>query len=691
MDDILDKLNERQREAVTTGEHNVLILAGAGTGKTRAITSRIIYLINRMNVNPFNILAVTFTNKAANEMKERVLKYTGKDMDIMIKTFHSFGSFILREVPFAAGRSRYFQIYDAADSKKALTEILKKFDLKGSKSDMIAKWVQDYKQKLEDITLMDFRDDLYLDIYKLYNESLKKSNCFDFEDLILEPIKIFNKYPELALKYRQRFRHILVDEYQDTNRTQFELLKALSRDENSVMVVGDEDQSIYKFRGADISIILNFERDFSKSRVIRLEENYRSTSTILNAANEVISNNTMRLGKNLFTSKNGGGRIILLEAGDELAEAGMIAGMINSKKLDLNETAILYRTNNQSRPFEQYFNRNSVPYVLIGQIRFFEREEIKDAVSIIKWLINPDDRISFARFVNKPPRGIGEKALENFYEQLDGYAGMIDALSNIEKFDGMNKKAKDSFKVLFEIFRDREHRIANEPIPKIINDYFYLLGLREHYEHADKTEGTDKIGNLTEFFNTIEGRGTGEDAILNLLEEASLTDIREEPAEGRIKLMTIHNAKGLEFDNVFIAGLEEGVFPGIKSMESMEELEEERRLFYVAITRARKNLTISHARQRNIYGRFSGQEPSSFIDELPENLIERESPGINALSKSGVFFHEGDVVRHRDYGKGKIIKIYGVNGRHVAKIDFWDYAYMELVLEYTRLEKYSDD
>jgi DNA helicase-2/ATP-dependent DNA helicase PcrA len=689
MDDILSALNEKQAEAVTTDFQNVLILAGAGTGKTRVITSRIIYLINKMNINPYNILAVTFTNKAANEMKERVVSYSNRKIDLMIKTFHSFGSFILREVPFAAGRNKYFQIHDASDSKKALSDIIKKFEYKESKLDLVYKWVQEYKQKLENINLMSFKDDTYIEIYRRYNEFLVKSNCFDFEDLILEPIKIFGKYPELAYKYQERFKYILVDEYQDTNKTQFELLKALAKDINNVMVVGDEDQSIYKFRGADINIILNFEKDFNKPKIIKLEENYRSTSTILDAANHVIQNNFSRIGKNLYTSKNKGSKIILFKAHDETEEVKIIADIIRENNYDYKETAILYRTNNQSRPFEQYFNKNSIPYILVGSIRFYEREEIKDAISILRWIINPNDRISFARFVNKPPRGIGEKALEYFFNGLDGYKDMMDALANIKKFNSISKKAADSFKSLFEIFCDKDYKIQNEPIAKIINDYFISLGLRNHYEMQDKLEGTDKIGNFTEFLKTIEDRGIGEGAILSLLEEASLTDINEEIDNNRIKLMTIHNAKGLEFDNVFITGVEEGIFPAIKSMESEEELEEERRLFYVAITRAKKNLAISYAEERNIYGRSTWAGPSLFLEELPEELLELNLLNKNVI-KSNVYFKEGDVVRHKEYGKGKIININKVNGKHVAKIDFWDYAFLELILEYTKLEKYTD-
>ena len=691
MNHILDKLNEEQLHAVTTDNKHVLILAGAGSGKTRAITARIIYLLEEKKINPYNILAVTFTNKAANEMKERVQKETRTGKDLLIKTFHSFGAYLLRREALFCKRSTYFQIYDADDSKKAVTSIMKKYGFQRSELGRINKWIKEYKQQVEDSSAIKYGDEEYLEIYNNYNKFLLDSNCFDFEDLILQPIKLFREYPEIIQKYQKRFKYILIDEYQDTNKAQFELVRALAGGDNNVMVVGDEDQSIYKFRGADINNILSFEKHFEDTKIIRMEQNYRSTSNILNTANNVIDNNSMRIGKNLYTNIKGGEKVNLLEAYNEVDEVEKILYLIDKKQMKLRETAILYRTNNQSRPFEQLLNKNKIPYVIFGTIGFFEREEIKDSVSILKWLINPKDRIAFSRFVNKPARGIGEKSLLEFYAESKKYKDMLDALVNVEKINSISKKAKDGLKTIAEIFKDREIRISEYSIDKLITHYLKELELWEYYKENDINESTEKIANLTEFITSIENRGTGEEALLALLEEVTLTtsiDKDEKTNYNKLKLMTIHNAKGLEFENVFIAGLEEGLFPHANS-DTKEEFEEERRLFYVAITRAKKNLTISYCKRRRMFGFEDFQEPSQFLFELPKEYIERTIIE-NTDYRADEEFSKGDIVRHRDYGKGKIIMIKYTSGKRLATIDFWDYSMMEVILEYTKLERVYD-
>jgi len=686
--DILDNLNEIQKKAVSTENKHVLILAGAGTGKTRTITSRIIHLIKNKDISPSNILAVTFTNKAANEMKERIQTYLQKDINMFIKTFHSFGAYILRKEAFLSERSRYFQIYDTEDSKKALKKITSKYNIEKNEINNIYKLIQTYKQEVEKnqpnlyYNLVPFKK-----IYDKYNDFLKKSNCFDFEDLIIQPIKIFTNYPMVLTKYQSQFKYILVDEYQDTNKSQFELLKLLIGIENHLMVVGDEDQSIYKFRGADINNILNFKTDFPDAEIIRLEENYRSTNNILKTANNVISNNTFRLGKNLYSSKDDGNKIILIESENEKDEAQNILDIINKNNYEHNKTAILYRTNNQSRAFEQVFNKNNIRYILVGNIRFFEREEIKDAVSILKWLINPNDRIAFDRFINKPSRGLGKKTLTAFYENTDDFNNLYEALSNSCKINNLSKKAADIFSHVYSIFKDKDERIKNNNLNEMLFHYLQETGLWDYYKKIDAKEKTEKIDNLQELLKNLEKRDKGIESITSFLEEACLNDDSNNKNNGTyIKLMTVHNAKGLEFENVFVAGIENNLFPHTNSINEYEEYEEERRLFYVALTRAKRNLIISYCRYRNLFGISLEQEPSIFISELPDDLIINNKLNYTK-NKKIISFKEGDIVRYKDYGRGKIIKIKEAEGLHLAMIDFWDYAIKELIIEYSNLEK----
>jgi len=693
---ILDKLNDPQKQAVLSEDKHVLILAGAGTGKTRAITSRIIYLIKEKGIPASQILAVTFTNKAAREMKNRVQKELSKYTDVMIRTFHSFGAYVLRNEAFAAGRDRFFHIYDDDESKKALNEIIKKYEYAKKEIKYVRHWIETFKQQVEDISGMDYKDEEYKKIYDHYNKFLLDSNCFDFGDLILEPVRIFKKYPELLKKYRDRFKYILIDEYQDTNKVQFELAKLLAGKKNNIMAVGDEDQSIYSFRGADINNILNFEKDFDSTSIIRMEENYRSTSNILTTANELISKNNFRLGKELYTNFDKGNKIKILNTNNEGDEAQKIIDHIIENKFKLDDTAILYRTNNQSRPFEQILNRTKLPYVIIGAIRFFDREEIKDSLSILKWLVNPKDKISFARFINKPTRGIGQKSVELFFEESKKYDNdLYQTLEKTNSIKGLSTKVKDTFTKIFEIFIDKESHIKNESVDSMLNYYLHQLKLLEYFENKDEVEGTEKLNNIVELIKSIQTRGKGIDNIQMYLEEVSLTSsMTNEDYENKLKILTIHNAKGLEFENVFISGIEEGLFPHSNSLDSDEEYEEERRLFYVAITRAKKNLILSYCNWRTMAGWQKYQAPSPFLDELPVELLE-----LNFNDKNGIYknadvsetgFSEGDVVRHIEYGKGKILLIKMDQGRHLAKIDFWDHSLMDMILEYSKLEKVID-
>jgi DNA helicase II / ATP-dependent DNA helicase PcrA len=706
MKELLDTLNVKQFEAVTCSSRHVLVLAGAGSGKTKTLTSRILYLINELGVHPGKILAVTFTNKAANEMKERVAGFTGRKVDVMIKTFHSFGAYILRHESQSAGRKNNFQIYDDDDSRKVILAVLKKFGYARSMANNLKRWIALFKQNLEDMSKMEFREQAYLDMYNSYNSVLNESNCFDFEDLILQPVKMFSKFPELASRYSSRFKYVLIDEYQDTNRVQYDLVNLLCSSGNNLMVVGDEDQSIYGFRGADVNIILDFNNDYEQSRVIRLEENYRSTSNILNTANNVIRNNKVRLGKNLFTKGEEGDKVVLFRAYNEYDEAEKIINFIFEKDLDYGRTAILYRTNIQSRAFESIFNSNKIPYVIVGSIAFYDREEIKDCISILKWAANPNDRIAFERFINKPARGIGDKTLQEFYKKAADFDNNL--FVTLEYFNAskpFSKKVNDSFSFIWDVFKDKDVLIAEKPVSDYLYEFLERLGLLKYFKEVDEKEHSDKINNIDEFLFSIEELDKGMEELLAFLEDFTLTasSVKQDDDDSeKIKLMTVHNAKGLEFDNVFIAGVESGLFPHASSYEE-DNIEEERRLFYVAITRARMRLFISYCEFRNIYGYENNRGPSEFIYELDDAYLEYKNFTSDDLNQLGfyretvkpakvakIIFTKGDIVRHKDYGKGKILSIKEVNGKHLANIDFWDHSCMEVIVEYTKLEKVED-
>lgn len=684
MQDIITLLNEKQKKAVFTSDKNILILAGAGTGKTLTITAKIVYLIRELNYNPENILAVTFTNKASNEMKERVEKYLGKQISIMIKTFHSFCAYILRNEASFVKRNRYFQILDVDDSLAIIKKILKEKQIESFTPAVFLKLLQIYKQNEKNINLDDARLEKFINLYEIYEDYLEKSNCFDFEDLLLKTVELFQKYPEILAKYQDRFKYILVDEYQDTNKLQFKLLWLLTTKNTRLAVVGDEDQSIYGFRGADIRNILNFSNEFENVEVIRLELNYRSNNKILNVANKVIENNRNRLGKTLFSENKEKGKIILFDAWNELDEATKIVELIKSERLKLDDTAILYRINNQSRPFEQILSRYNIPFIVIGSIAFYEREEIKDALSILKWLINRKDRLSFLRFINKPNRGIGEKTIEKIFLHSEQYENDIFlALENIKEIK-IPKKAKGNIKNVYNIFK--EGLISNfKNLEELLSFYLKNLGIFSYYEEIDKKEGTEKSSNLKELISSVQNIGVSKEEILAFLETTSLSPLKEEGTDtaGKLKLFTVHNAKGLEFENVFIAGMEDGLFPSILPNDENNE-EEERRLFYVAITRAKRNLFISYCLNRNLYGTNLSRKPSRFLEEIPLEHIDK----IDAKNFKN-FFKEGDIVQHKDYGKGKILKIETRHNKKVALIDFYDYNLCEILIEHTKLEKVS--
>lgn len=689
--DIYDTLNDRQYEAVFSDDKNILITAGAGTGKTRTIVARIIRLIEKKAVLPENVVALTFTNKAAKEMKNRVDSYFGSDLGVTIKTFHSFGSYILRNAGEINGRNKYFNIYDDDDSLKVVKSIITDDEYKNLIPNEVKKDIARYKQSVETelIAGYDFQN-----IYDLYNNALRESNAFDFEDLILKCVDLLRNNPSAKKKYAARFKYILADEYQDTNTSQFELLKALRGDNTYTTVVGDEDQSIYKFRGATIENILNFQKEFDPVKIIKLEENYRSTKQILDLANSVIKNNIGRIDKTLY-SKSIGDKPVLSEYEDENEEASRICSAIIDKALPLKDTAVLYRTNWQSRIFETVLRRNRIPYVVFGAQPYFQREEIKDVIAVLKWLFNPKDKIAFERFVNKPARGIGKKGLLKFYELSNKFDNdLLETLKNIDNFAKEIKKI-DSFLLLKNIFEKSPAVADNKLIDSAVSSIITDLGLIDYFKNLDMKDGGDRIYNINDLLIYL-AKYDGD--VAELLEEISLDANKTgDVAQNALTLSTVHNAKGLEYENVFVAGVEEETFPhrnSIGEYDEEDDVDEERRLFYVALTRAKKRLFVSYCSKRNLFGLTKVCRKSRFLDEIEESLFG-EIPRDNSQTEysdepeyRGI--KKGVIVRHKDYGSGKIVNILKKSDKHLATIDFYDYSIMEMILEFTKLEIKGD-
>lgn len=627
MMDYLDSLNDAQREAVLDREHNLLILACAGSGKTRTITSKIAYYIESGYLRPYEILAVTFTNKAAQEMRER-LGIMLSDYDISsleIRTFHSFGAWVLRRHADDAGLPHGFQIYDDSDSVSLLSSLFPDVDKREVRSiyNAIAqakeRGISPTSGKLEyfakDI------DDLGM-YYQEYDKALRGTGNCDFADLILKPVILFNKYDDIRERYQKRFKLILVDEYQDSNKMQFELLSLVSSSSSQLCVVGDDDQSIYSFRGADIENILSFNKSFKNVREIKLEKNYRSTSEILSLASAIIKNNKERHKKEIISfDGHHGKKPELISVFDYTEEVNRVISLIRRID-DYGNTAIFYRTNTQSRIFEAELFKNHIPFKIIGGTGFYDREEIKDAIAVLKLLCNPLDKVNFRRIINKPSRGLGEKTIERIL--VEGNDDTISALSNyiLNAKSGKTKVGAESFISAYnEATKELDAGLA---LSKVVSNALEYFGIIDYYrKEKDELLRSDKLDNLREFVGTFEDCGPGRDELMNYLENKALdTKTREENADGRpcVTLITMHNTKGLEFDYVFVTGLEDELIPGPRSSQSAKGIEEERRIFYVAVTRARKELYLSFTVRRFIWGHWNNMTPSRFIDEIPKDL-----------------------------------------------------------------------
>lgn len=664
-------LNDKQLEAVNHTEGPCLVLAGAGSGKTRVLTERIIKLIDD-GVSPYNILAITFTNKAAKEMRVRVQNKIGDVADsIFIGTFHSFGLRILRENYDAIGYSSNITILDTDDTKSLIKRILKENSFDPADYDIKHIISRISSAKNDGISPLEFSK-LFLNehdkviglVYEKYLKLLKENNSVDFDDLLLKPVEIFKKRKDILEKYQERFRYILVDEYQDTNSIQYELCKMLAKKYNNIFVVGDANQSIYSWRNADYRNILNFEKDYKNAHVVLLEENYRSTNTILKAANSVIKNNNEGTKLNLWTSIGDGEKIEYIRVEDEIKESSFVINKIKelvSEGYNYSDFAVLYRTNAQSRTVEEAFVRNNIPYNIIGSYYFYNRKEIKDLIAYLNLIYNTNDSVSLERVINTPKRGIGTKTIDNIRDKAN--------MNDISLFGAIDSGKELEFKkLILELIEDSKTMNLSD----LIEDVLVKTGLRREYELDKSIESDTKVENLNEFKSlAVNFEDNGIYDLSTFLENIMLVSDKGQYTEddNNVNIMTLHSAKGLEFNIVFILGMEEGIFPHSRSFESAKELEEERRLCYVGITRAKKKLYLLSARTRTLYGRTSGTIESRFIKEIDSSLmnIKNESVKINENKKVGNMYSDksvdglkaGDTVVHTIFGEGVIVKISG--------------------------------
>ena len=677
----LDKLNPEQREAVLHREGPLLILAGAGSGKTRVITYRIAYLIGDGHAEPGQVLAVTFTNKAAQEMRERVEALIGSECEgIWLSTFHALCARLLRREAPKIGLSRDFVIYDSSDQVAVVRQAQRDLgiDDKLVPSRMALARISQAKNRMEGPESLrgtwNLREEQIAKIYERYLQTLQDSNALDFDDLLLKTVELFETSEATREFYARKFRYVMVDEYQDTNRPQYLLIRRLAAHHRNLAVVGDPDQSIYKWRGADLRNIMDFEQDFPEARIVKLEQNYRSTQVILDAATAVISQNTNRKEKRLWTDRRGGARIVYYRGNDEIEEADFIMRSVkDARAADVDSTeAVLYRTNSQSRAIEDALMRERIPYKVIGGVRFYERKEIKDALAYLKLIINPHDDVSLRRVINVPARGVGRGVMDSL-QAIDPDAVRADAppllaagLQEVTSARSLWAKlvyAVDEGKLApravasLRVFRDLIAGLAevarHEPlavaIGKMLDRSGYLNDLREE----NSEEANERLGNLMELVSAAREYETreAEASLGGFVDRLSLLSEADEESgdrEARVWLMTMHAAKGLEFPMVVIAGLEEGLFPHSRSKEDEAELEEERRLCYVAMTRAQSRLVLTSAARRRVFGEYQGTQPSRFLEEIPSELMERMTP---AYAPSGSFLHSHYEFRTNPYGR----------------------------------------
>lgn len=759
MNPLLQGMNERQAEAVQTTEGPLLIMAGAGSGKTRVLTHRIAYLIEEKMVNPWNILAITFTNKAAREMRERAIDLNPRTQDTLIATFHSMCVRILRRDADHIGYNRNFTIVDPGEQRTLMKRILKDLNVDPKKftERTILGTISNSKNDL--VTAESYAknaNDLYTEIvakaYKRYETELKRSESMDFDDLIMNTILLFDKNPDVLAYYQGKFQYIHVDEYQDTNHAQYQLVQLLAKRFKNLCVVGDADQSIYGWRGADMQNILDFEQDYPEAKVVLLEENYRSTKTILQAANEVINNNKKRRPKKLWTQNADGENIIYHRSGDEREEANFVAGQINHElqenKRQYSDFAVLYRTNAQSRAIEEALLKSNIPYTMVGGTKFYSRKEIRDVVAYLNVIANVRDNISFERIVNEPKRGVGPKALETLRDfAAQQNVSLLEASRDVTLSSLKGKAASELFNLahtLLNLADDVDQFTITELVEKVLDKTTYKKALEVQttsLEAQNRLENIEEFLTVTKSFddkeseNAVEGE-TGLDKLSRFLNDLSLvadTDSYDETSQ--VTLMTLHAAKGLEFPVVFLVGMEEGVFPLSRQAEDEDELEEERRLAYVGITRAEEVLYVTNASSRMLFGRSSYNQPSRFLREIDDDLLtytgqaRKANTSFNATYKSsstssrsqfgsGVSLADaikgrksavssvgsvsarqgatdktvgdwsiGDTAHHKKWGDGTVLDVSGTGSNMELKIAFPEVGLKRLLAQMAPIEK----
>jgi len=665
----IDDLNKEQQKAVIVNSGPLLILAGAGSGKTRVLTTKIAYLIENLGVNPYNILAITFTNKAAKEMSERLYNMIGEvSTKAQVSTFHSFGLKILRENYESLGYSSNFIIMDSDDTLSIIKKILKELNLDSKiyNPSAIKNKISGCKNELmepsdyEKYAASEF-EKVVLKVYEIYQKTLKQNNSIDFDDLLILPIKLFRRFPDVLTKYQERFKYILIDEYQDTNEAQYILTKLISSKYRNICVVGDVDQSIYGFRGANYRNILNFEKDYKDALIIKLEQNYRSTNNILDAANSVIKNNKERKSKNLWSDKGKGDKVTYFRAFNERDEAFYVIREIKqllSKGINSQDIAVLYRTNAQSRIMEEELLKENLPYRVVGSFYFYSRKEIKDLIAYLRLIYNDRDNVSLLRVINTPKRGIGNKTVNNLIN--------IANIENKSIYEVISSGKELEFKKTIESLKEISKNIT---LTELIDKILEVTGMKAEYQNEKTLESEIRLENLEEFksitkaFEEKYGLVSLEDFLLEISLVSDVNEYKDD--KNRISLMTVHSVKGLEFNYVFVIGLEEGIFPHINSLMDNSEIEEERRLMYVAITRAREKLFLVNARMRTLYGREQANPPSRFLNEIDEKLLDKkfkedavnQKPKEEYFRKEDVEYNVGDYVYHEAFGQGKVVEV----------------------------------
>ncbi|WP_019166444.1 DNA helicase PcrA [Staphylococcus delphini] len=731
MNPLVANMNKEQSEAVRTTEGPLLIMAGAGSGKTRVLTHRIAYLLDEKDVSPYNILAITFTNKAAKEMKERVQALVGEEAEVIwMSTFHSMCVRILRRDADRIGIERNFTIIDPTDQKSVIKDVLKRENIDPKKYEPrifigeISKLKNDLLTPAKaEAEADDFYSRMVATVYKGYQQQLVRNQALDFDDLIMTTIRLFERVPDVLDFYQNKFQYIHVDEYQDTNTAQYTLVNMLAQKFKNLCVVGDSDQSIYGWRGANIHNILSFENDYPNARTIFLEQNYRSTKTILQAANEVIRHNTERKPKGLWTANQQGEKIHYYEAMSERNETEYVVREIfkqQQKGKRYKDMAVLYRTNAQSRVLEETFLKSNIPYVMVGGQKFYDRKEIKDLLSYLRLIANSADDISLQRIINVPKRGIGPSSVE----KIATYAAeheltMFDALAEVD-FIGLSKKVTQAAAEFYQLMSNLMQEQEFLEVSEIVDEVLEKSGYREMLEREQSIESRSRLENIDEFMSVPvdyeKNTPLEEQSLINFLTDLSLVaDVDEANLEDGVTLMTMHSAKGLEFPIVFIIGMEESIFPHIRAIQSENdhEMEEERRISYVAITRAEEELYLSHATSRTLFGRPQSNARSRFLNEIPEELLDlperqhatmmgskKRQPAKRGFSQRTVKnaassattsnWKVGDKVMHKSWGEGMVSNVNDKNGSIELDIIFKSEGPKRLLAQFAPIEKKED-